>query len=149
MTDKRTLIDEVTPSALLKAITPEAKAAIENSYIGPEYIGIWAFPFRIGRESRAKMVDQELVVCHRIGSKNIPNNDLYLIDNGRRLLISREHLAIEKRQESYHIVDRESACGTNIGGHPVGDSGSQLKDGDIIIIGGPNSNFKFEFILLS
>lgn len=148
MQDKHSLIDAVTPSAILRAITPEAKAAIQNSYIGPELIGIWSFPFRIGRESRAKMVDGKLVVCHRIGSKNIPNNDLYLIDNGKRLLISREHLAIEKREGTYHVVDRESACGTAIGEKKVGDSGLTLNDGDTLQIGGKSSPYRFEFVLL-
>jgi len=148
MQKKHALIEAITPLALLKAITPEAKAAINNSYLGPELIGIWSFPFRIGRESRAKMVDGKLVVCHRIGRENVPNNDLYLIDNGKRLLISREHLTIEKRQDSYHVVDRESACGTAIGSTTVGDSGRTLQDGDLLQIGGKGSPFTYEFIQL-
>lgn len=148
MQDKHLLIESITPLAILKAMTPEAEKAISKSHLGKGLIGIWAFPFRVGRESRARMVDGELVVCHRVGKGNQPTNDAYLIDNGKKLQISREHLMIEKADEEYRITDRESACGTAIGTKLIGSGESRLNDGDIIHLGSNDSVFKFEFITL-
>jgi pSer/pThr/pTyr-binding forkhead associated (FHA) protein len=154
MQDKQSLIKSITPLALLKAVTPEAKAAINKSCLGEELIGIWSFPFRIGRESRVHVVEGELVISerHRPGKESLPNNDVYLLDGGKQLHISREHLSIEKTAEGYRVSDRESACGTTVNTDTVGgeESGGAhpLSDGDRIRLGGMNSPFVFEFIVL-
>lgn len=148
MQDKHALIESITPRAVLKAMTPEAEKAISKSHLGKGLIGIWAFPFRVGRESRARMVDGELVLCHRVGRGDLPTNDAYLIDNGKKLQISREHLMIEKVGEAYRITDRESACGTVVGSKLIGSGEYQLNDGDMIHLGSNDSVFKFEFITL-
>lgn len=155
MHDKRSLIDSVTPLAILKAVTPEAREAINSSCLGQETIGIWNFPFRIGRESRAQIVDGQLVVSerHRRGQDSMPTNDLYLHDNGKETHISREHLSLKQVDGHYRLTDRESACGTAIGSVLVGgeEHGGEylLNDGDTIRIGGSGSPFLYEFITLT
>jgi hypothetical protein len=78
------------------------------------------------------------------------NNDVYLIDDGRMLNISREHFLIEKNDDgSFTLLDRMSACGTFVGGK-AGEkrchgSSCPLADGDIIIVGVPTSPYIFKF----
>lgn len=154
MEDKQSIIEAITPLALLRAVTPEATDSISKSCLGEEFIGIWSFPFRIGRESRVQVVEGELVVNerHRAGRESMPNNDVYLLDNGSKLNISREHLEIAKEGDGYRITDRQSACGTTVNTVHVGgqESGGEytLSDGDEIRIGGKESPFVFEFIVL-
>ena len=154
MEDKQSLLISVTPVAILKAKTSEARDAISKNCLGNEIIGIWKFPFRIGRESRIEEVKGELVISerHKLGDRE-PNNDIYLVDNGHFLQISREHLQIEKGRTGYFVSDRESACGTIINTKKIAseDSGGTytLKDGDIIKIGSEESPYLFEFITLN
>lgn len=80
-----------------------------------------------------------------------PNNDLYLIDRGKLLNVSREHFQIDKKEDgTYEVVDRGSACGTIVANHVVGghDKGGRypLEDGNIIIVGTPKSPFVFKFL---
>ena len=154
MSDKKSLLEEITPKAVLKAKTDEAKNAIIKSCLGEGIVGIWEFPFRIGRESRIDLVKGEQVIAerHKLNDDSKPNNDVYLIDYGVLLQISREHFQIEKDESGYVIKDRQSACGTMInneaiGGHDEGGSHT-LNDGDIVTIGTENSPYQFEFILL-
>lgn len=154
MQERASLIEHITPVALLKALTPEAKEAINKSCLGRDLVGIWSFPFRIGRESRVRVVDGELVVSerHRMGREHIPTNDLYLIDLGKELQISREHLTIMKDDDAFKVIDRDSVCGTVIdaeliGGHEVGGN-KRLADRGKIRIGSDTSPFLFEFIVL-
>lgn len=154
MEDKQALLKRITPLAILKAITPEARNTMTKNCLGDEIIGIWQFPFRIGRESRVEKVDGELVLSERDKiSKGKPNNDIYLVDNGHYLQISRQHLQIEKTEIGYFVSDRGSACGTIINTKKIGseDKGgtSMLKDGDIIKIGAEDSPYLFKFITLS
>lgn len=153
MEDKQSLLKRITPVAILKAITPEARNTITKNCLGDEIIGIWSFPFRIGRESRIERVDGELVLSERQKISNgKPNNDIYLVDNGHFLQISRQHLQIEKTKTGYLVSDRGSACGTIINTQKIGseDKGGtwELKDGDIIKIGAEDSHYLFEFVTL-
>ena len=151
MKDKQSLLKRITPVAILKAITPEARHTITKNCLGDEIIGIWSFPFRIGRESRIEKVDGKLVLTERQKISNgKPNNDIYLVDNGHFLQISRQHLQIEKTKTGYLVSDRGSACGTSINTQKIGseDKGGtwELKDGDIIKIGAEDSPYLFQFI---
>ena len=154
MEDKHVLLKRITPLAVLKAITPEAKNTMTKNCLGDEIIGIWKFPFRIGRESRIENRDGRFVVSERhksAGEK--PFNDIYLVDSGHFLQISRQHFQIEKTQTGYLVSDRGSACGTIINTQKIGseDRGGtcELKDGDIITVGAEDSPYLFEFVTLS
>ena len=154
MEDKQAILKRVTPLAVLKPMTPEASSSISSYCLGHEFIGIWQFPFRIGRESRVETVNGKLVHAERnkVGSGK-PNNDIYLMDRGRFLQISREHFRIEKTETGYMVADRGSACGTSINTQKIGgeDRGGSyaLEDGDIIKIGAEESPYIFKFITLS
>jgi len=135
---------------VLLPLTPEAEESIQGKEIRLE-----PFPFRVGRESRLRMVNGVLRPMERRKLHAPPNNELYLIDRGERLNVSREHFQIEKRREdgTYELVDRGSACGTIVGGHVVGgrDKGGRcpLKDGDVIVVGTSKSLLVFRFLLSS
>jgi pSer/pThr/pTyr-binding forkhead associated (FHA) protein len=79
-----------------------------------------------------------------------PTNDLYLIDRGHRLNISREHFEIRCDENGYSLVDRGSACGTRVAGSSIGgdDLGGivALHDGDIIAVGIADTPFTYRFI---
>ena len=154
MTEKERIQTIFRPIAVLVALTPEAVAAVPEGYSIKEYIPIRQYPFRIGRESRVKMVDGKL---HRVerpkSGQHQPNNDLYLVDRGVLFNISREHLQIEQESHGYVLVDRGSATGTKLNDEPIGgnDSGGRIKisDGDEIRIGTKASPYRFRFIDLS
>ena len=154
MEDKQAILKRVTPLAVLKPMTSEAKNSISSYCLGHEFIGIWQFPFRIGRESRVETVNGKLVHAERnkIGSGK-PNNDIYLMDRGHFLQISREHFSIEKTETGYSVADRGSACGTSINTQKIGgeDRGGThtLEDGDTIKIGAEDSPYLFQFITLN
>ena len=133
---------------MLLALTPEAEAAI-----GGEKLALRHFPFRIGREFRVALVDGEMKVVERRRRDDlpIPNNDLYLMDHGRPLNVSRQHLQIEEIDEGYRVVDCGSACGTLVGNNFIGghDQGgeSALQDGEVLVVGTSESAFVFRFML--
>ena len=152
MEDKESLLESIRPAAILKAITPEAKRATIRKCLGNGIIGIWDFPFRIGRESRVKEIDGLLVVYEREKKSNEkPNNDFYLVDHEKFLHISREHFEIEKNENSYFLRDRDSTCGTMVNDVILHKKTQycvhELKDGDIITIGLNDSPYKFQFIV--
>ncbi|WP_295421625.1 FHA domain-containing protein [Sulfurovum sp.] len=154
MEDKQSLLNRVTPMAVLKAVTPEARGTMAKNCLDDELIGIWHFPFRIGRESRVENVDGKIVPSERQKISNgKPNNDIYLVDHRRFLQISRQHLRIEKTEAGYAVIDRGSACGTMVNAQKIGgeDRGGtcELQDGDIIKIGTEDSPYLFQFITLS
>ena len=154
MEDKQSILKRLTPLATLKPITPETRNSITNNCLGDEFIGIWKFPFRMGRESRVERKDGEILLPERQKvSPGKPNNDIYLVDRGHFLQISRQHLQIEKTKTGYMISDRGSACGTIINTQKIGGEdriGSyELNDGDIIKIGAEDSPYLFQFITLS
>jgi len=89
---------------------------------------------------------------HKLSGQE-PNNDVYLLDNGEYLQISREHCSIVKNEDgSYILYDRGSACGSMVNDIKVGgedhSASAPLKDGDIISLGIENSPYKFKFIIL-
>lgn len=134
-------------SAYLKALTPEARAAL-----GGALSEITTFPFRVGRESRI-MERGEGNQARRRRPDSVPNNDLYLVEIGHLLNVSREHFLIEVENESYVLVDRGSACGTLVEGELVGDQrkGGRrvLHHNDVIIVGTSESKFVFKFLIVS
>lgn len=151
MVDKKQITEMFRPLAVLEAMTPEAISAVSQGNIINGFIPIRRFPFRIGRESRVRVVDGKIERIERPKLNQIePNNDLYLVDRGVLLNISREHLQIECDGQSYILVDRGSASGTKVNMEPVGgdDSGGtrSVKDGDEIIIGTKASPYRYRFI---
>jgi len=133
---------------MLIALTPEAEAAMGT----PELV-LKRFPFRIGRESRVALVDGAMKVTERRRQDlSTASNDLYLIDRGRPLNVSRQHLQIERGDDGvYKVVDCGSACGTlvghkQIGGHDQGGE-SILQHGEVLVVGTSESPFVFRFML--
>ena len=134
-------------TAFLKALTAQAREAI-----GADTVLVEGFPFRVGRESRGAGAHGLPILRERRRPLGRPNNDLYLIDAGRRLNVSREHFQIERDAEGrYALVDRGSAGGTIVEGRAVGgdDRGGRcpLKDGDTIVVGKATSPYLFKFLL--
>lgn len=153
MDEKQKIFEVITPIAVLKAMTPEAKKAVPQALLVEDMVGIRKFPFRIGRESRIKRINGKLERIERAKlDDRAPSNDLYLIDDGHLLNISREHLQIEKNGSEYLLVDRGSACGTRVGEAVAGghDAIGRLKlmDGDVIAIGAKSTPYLFQFITL-
>ncbi len=153
MNDKASILQLLKPKAVLKALTPEAKACAPQHSIEHGLIRISQFPFSVGRESRVNERDGKLTRIERVKfTRHEPSNNLYLIDASRPLNISREHFAIEQNSDGYLLIDRYSACGTAVGTNRIGgkDSGGKIKieDGDIISVGGENSPYLFKFITL-
>jgi len=153
MDEKEEILERYLPKAALKAITDEAVEAVPVNYIDDDLIIIRKFPFKVGRESRVAKINGRLEAIERpkkdINSK--PNNDLYLIDRGHLLNISREHFQIDLREDGkFYLVDRGSACGTRSGEVIIGgdDKGGtvELGDGDVICVGTGNSPYLYRFI---
>lgn len=131
----------------LVALTPEAERSL-----GSESLALSRLPYRIGRECRLVAGPDGLQVAERRKQVSEPNNDLYLIDPGPRLQVSRAHCLIETDGAGgYRLVDRGSACGTIVGNQKLGgrDAGGQapLADGDMILVGTSESPFAFRFRL--
>jgi pSer/pThr/pTyr-binding forkhead associated (FHA) protein len=150
--DKQVLLNEIAPQAVLKALTPEAKKSIIKHSINKEIIGIWELPINIGRESRTENHFRTNISEQENLSITKPGSDIYLIDNGEYLQISRQHLQIKKTESGYILFDTGSACGTfindvKIGGDSKGGS-VKLSDGDIIKIGTEISHYLYKFITL-
>lgn len=139
-------MDKTIP--VLHPLTEEARNSIQE-----DDIEINKSPFRIGRQSRSGTVNggngHEF---DRRDPDNSSNNDCYLIDRGKHLNISREHLQIEKKDDdTYEIMDLNSSCGTTVDGHDIGGSHKgeryPIKDGSIIVIGTHRSPYVFKFVL--
>jgi len=151
MQDKIVFLQKKIPLAVLQALTPEAIEATPKDQIEDGCIILRSFPFKIGRESRVVKVDGRLERAERPKKGDTePNNNLYLVDNGHRLNISREHFLIDRRRDHFVLVDRGSACGTKIDGKNVGgeDTGGshRIADGDVISIGAAGTPYVFKFI---
>lgn len=141
--------DATLTAPVLCPLTPEARESIQG-----DEIKLHKFPFRVGRESRVRMVKGSPQSIERRKLQAPPNNDLHLIDSGRRLNVSREHFQIERNEDgTYELVDRGSACGTIVSKHVVGgdDKGGRcpLKDGDVIVVGTSKSPIAFKFLVSS
>jgi hypothetical protein len=151
MDNKLAILAGSLPKAMLQVLTPEAREAVPSHLLRGDLIAIYAFPFRIGRESRVTTINGRLEMMERPKKDdNPPTNDLYLIDRGHRLNISREHFEIAKDDGGYTVIDRGSACGTKIKGRNVGgdDKGgsAKLQDGDEIAVGTVGTPYTFRFI---
>ena len=109
------------------------------------------FPFRVGRESRL-FAPPSPISNSRRRPDSVPNNDLYLIELGHVLNVSRVHFLIERQDSGYLLVDRGSACGTLVEGEQVGErkkGGSRpLRHSDVIIVGTSESKFIFKFLII-
>lgn len=153
--EKKELLENMVPKAVLKAVSDSAKNSIAKRVFSHDIIPIYNYPFRIGREARVQYTDGEVILQerHKLGGHE-PNNDTYLLDNGQFLQISREHCSIVKNPVTgtYILQDRGSACGSRINKFAVGGDDSNgscpLQDGDIITLGSKESEYKFKFILL-
>jgi pSer/pThr/pTyr-binding forkhead associated (FHA) protein len=138
---------------VLEALTDEASRAVPSGMLVGGMVGILRFPFRVGRESRVRVFEgkNHRMERPRLGGAE-PTNDLYLLDAGTPLQISREHFLIDRIIEGYQLVDRGSACGTSVEGVRVGgkDAGGKLalRDGDILVIGDGPTPFRYRFIAL-
>lgn len=143
----------ILPKALLEPITIEAQESVHKGCLPKDMIGIWNFPFKLGRESRINIIDGEQVIIERKRpGRHLSSNDIYLIDSGKRLQISREHISIEFQNNEYLLTDRGSACGTKVNAETTGgkDYSGQLplKHGDLIKLGTDESKYIFKFIVL-
>ena len=150
---KQSILNALSPKAVLKPMTEEAARAVPVGMIADGLIAIRQFPFRVGRESRFTYVNGEIrrMERQRLGNQE-PNNDLYLLDPIQPLHVSREHFHIDRTLDGYVIFDRGSACGTIVGGVEIGgkDSGGSIpiKDGETIIVGTSNSPYSYTFVVL-
>jgi hypothetical protein len=150
---KKNIIKAITPRAILLPLTKEATNAIVKGQCQNDLIPMMSFPFKIGRESRLGKNDTGIFLKLRlIKSDSKPNNDIYLINDGKNLQISKEHLQIERTSGHYVLKDRGSTRGTTIndisfGGHKKTFE-EELNDGDIIKIGDKDSEFKYQFLIL-
>ncbi|WP_456323087.1 FHA domain-containing protein [Hydrogenimonas sp.] len=155
--DKLKIKNTFIPKAALVAQTAEAAAAVPIRNKQDQMIAIWDFPFLIGRESRLEISKNgELLVKERFKHSFVNNktNDLYLVDFGKKLQISREHLLIEQTDDGrYYILDRGSKCGSEANGTRIGSGTeverTEIKDGDTIILGTPSSPYRYIFVVLT
>jgi hypothetical protein len=153
MDEKLKILEDFVPQAVLKALTLAAKEATPQGQRIDDLISIRKFPFRMGRESRVLKINgrKERLERQKLDNRK-PNNDLYLVDRGKLLNISREHLQIEKTESGYRLVDRRSSCGTKINGVAIGSNGKDgsvaLHDGEVIGIGSKDSPYLYKFITL-
>ena len=137
----------IEPNIYLEALTPEAKSSIE----GQDKIEIENFPFRVGRESRNVFSRRGMIVREQRYKFSVPNNELYLLDDGDQLNISREHFQIERSEEGgFRIVDRGSYCGTYVNNSRIdtedGNRDRPLVNGDVIVVGTSGSPYVFKFM---
>lgn len=134
-------------SVFLQALTPEAEASLG----GQERIEVHVWPFRIGRESRLIAAADGFKLMERRRSAEAPSNEIYLLDKGRPLNVSRAHFQLEQRRDAFVLRDRGSALGTFVGGQLIGggDTGgeSPIADGDVIVVGTSESPFVFRFVV--
>lgn len=133
---------------ILKALTAE----LDVSFRG-QNLEVREMPFRIGRECRDKaprMLPSGAV--DRRGTGGARNNDLYVIEPGPRLFISRQHLMIEKRESGFYLVDLFSSCGTIVEGRYLGGDhkGGEvaLEHQDVVILGTAGSPYIFKVLMV-
>ncbi len=118
--------------------------------LGARAVPLHVTPFRVGRECRVRTVDGHTVTMERRKGGARPNNDLYMVNVGKALYISREHFLIRRTENNgYVLEDRGSRCGTGVGDRIIGGNDKtgecELKNGDIIRVGGDYSPFEFKF----
>ena len=152
-TDKLKILAQFRPRAVLKALTPEAARAVPMGMLLGDMVPVLRYPFRVGRESRVRVVEGQVQRIERQKpDRHAPNNDLYLVDAGGLTQISREHFRIEQMDGDYRVVDRRSDCGIGVGDLRVGgeEAGGMapLRDGDIIAVGTTLTPYRYRFIVL-
>jgi hypothetical protein len=147
------LFNALLPLAALVPLTEQALHALPDIHVRRGIAVIYAWPFRIGRESRM-LVDEKSGQIARLERYRpaglTPTNDLYLIDEGQLLSISREHLLIERKGPGFEVRDRNSACGFLVDGTHVGGEGTggtlALQDGQILTLGWKESPYRYRFV---
>jgi pSer/pThr/pTyr-binding forkhead associated (FHA) protein len=133
-----------TAKAFLKALTPEARACLRGSLLE-----LRRYPFRVGRESREHaMLDYPRT---RRNPGFPPSNDLYLLDPGPTLNVSREHFQIDLEEGQFYLLDRGSSCGTLVEGEFLGTQSKSLRrkleSHDVIVVGTSISRYVFKFLV--
>ena len=138
------------PKAVLKPENGIADRAVPDGMIHSGYIAIRTFPFRVGREARGATVKGTFFGTLRPRAPDQrPTNELYLMDPGPGMQVSREHFQIEQRAGGFVLVDRGSTLGTMVGDVRLGMTGvtsTPLVDGATIRIGEPQSPYVYTFI---
>lgn len=131
----------------LKALTAE----MDLAFRGPK-LEISESPFKIGRECRSRRSRQPPPGIQERRMGVAPhNNDLYIIETGSRLFVSREHLLLDWREDTLYLVDLFSSCGTIVeaayvgGDHKGGEL--TLRHNDVVIMGTSNSPYIFKVLL--
>lgn len=129
---------------LFVPLTDEAKEALD----GRDYVEIDHLPFRVGRESRMGVTDGVEFYLERHKHGDAPGNDLYLLDRGSLLHVSRRHLEIDTSADGQiHIHDLGSRCGTHVDGESIGgkdEPGSlTLGSESEIVVGTIDSPYRF------
>ena len=132
---------------ILRPLTSTAREALQA-----EEVRLDSMPYRVGRESRYGLVRGQWRSLERRQLVGTPNNELYLIDTGDVLNVSREHFLIERDDDgNYTLVDRESTCGTivdDVGlGSETGQDRCPLHDGSTIVVGTEESPFSYKFVI--
>lgn len=135
------------PDPILRAVSEEARAALQ----GRDEVVVAAWPFRIGRESRASTEARPGNFVERRQGRVEPANDLYLIEEASIKFISREHLQIEKVPAGgFQVRDCGSVCGVVVGGTWIGGNRTggvaPLDFGECLRVGGPESPYEFTFL---
>lgn len=134
---------QAQPLVFLIPLNDETRAAV-----GMERVPVDRLPFRVGRESRFRMVAGQLVSMERRNPTGEANNDLYVLDQEKFLNISREHCQLERLANGdYAVVDRGSTCGTLVDEHAIGTASGQMRvtvrHGSLIRLGTTTSPFQF------
>lgn len=149
---KHAILQSLFPLAVLKAETTQSLHALPGAMQRTGLIPVYGFPFSIGRESRVMLIKGVAHRLERPGSGIAEGlNDIYLMDTGALLQISREHCRIEQAADGgFQIVDRHSKCGVSVNGVRIGDHAgvlsAPLHDGALVIIGTHDSPYRFSFI---
>jgi len=134
----------------LVAVTREAKRALR----GAQDLPLTRFPFRVGRQCRSVSCNwMRLFGSRRRQHREMSRtNDIYLVEPHYVdiLSISREHFTVEHVGGRFFLIDRDSACGTIVAGKRVGGAGrvegrTELRSGDVIVVGPENSRYVFRF----
>lgn len=151
MSEKTKILELLLPQAVLEPGNGIADRAVPDGMIHAGYVPLRTFPFRVGRESRGETVKGAFFGTLRPRKpEQAPSNELYLMDPGPGLQVSREHFQIERRDDGYVLVDRGSTLGTWVGerrvGREAGVMAAALADGDVIRIGEAESPYVYTFI---
>ncbi|MDA1044525.1 MAG: FHA domain-containing protein [Verrucomicrobia bacterium] len=139
-------MDDVCPE-----IRPVTEGALKSIH-GTTSVKMRHFPFRLGRESRYRIVDGEVVSMERRLTQSNPNNELYVLDLNVVMNVSREHCQIVRLEDGrYKVVDRGSSCGTIVNGIEIGVRAetreASIESGARIVLGTKDSPFVFDFVI--